>query len=104
MGEDDFVLVAEDDDRVAEIADAAIEAIRAMPAPAPAPVAVSERRPEAKDCLFNEGATIGKCWCFNPQLGGVPWWSFEPLEWAEDATHWLPCNAIPLPQVGEVEA
>jgi hypothetical protein len=63
------------------------------------PVAVSERRPEAKDCLFNEGATIGKCWCFNPPrlLGGVPWWSFEPLEWAEDATHWLPCNAIPLP-------
>jgi hypothetical protein len=35
MGEDDFVLVAEDDDRVAEIADAAIEAIRAIPLPAP---------------------------------------------------------------------
>jgi hypothetical protein len=33
MGEDDFVLVAEDPDRVAEIADAAIEAIRAIPAP-----------------------------------------------------------------------
>ena len=26
------------------------------------PVPVSERRPEAKDCLFNEGATIEKCW------------------------------------------
>jgi hypothetical protein len=64
------------------------------------PVAVSERRPEAKDCLFNEGATIGKCWCFNPELEGVPWWSFEPLEWAENATHWLPCNAIPLPRLG----
>jgi hypothetical protein len=38
MGEDDFVLVAEDDDRVAEIADAAIEAIRAIALPAPGPV------------------------------------------------------------------
>jgi hypothetical protein len=35
MGPDDFVLVAEDSDRVAEIADAAIEAIRAIPLPAP---------------------------------------------------------------------
>jgi hypothetical protein len=35
MGPDDFVPVAEDSDRVAEIADAAIEAIRAIPAPAP---------------------------------------------------------------------
>jgi hypothetical protein len=33
MGPDDFVLVAEDSDRVAEIADAAIEAILANPAP-----------------------------------------------------------------------
>jgi hypothetical protein len=33
MGPDDFVPVAKDDDRVAEIADAAIEAIRAIPAP-----------------------------------------------------------------------
>ena len=35
MGPDDFVLVAADSDRVAEIADAAIEAIRAIPLPAP---------------------------------------------------------------------
>jgi hypothetical protein len=35
MGPDDFVPVAEDSDRVAEIADAAIEAIRAIPLPAP---------------------------------------------------------------------
>jgi hypothetical protein len=33
MGPDDFVLVADDSDRVAAIADAAIEAIRAIPAP-----------------------------------------------------------------------
>ena len=38
MGSDDFVPVAEDGDRVAEIADAAIEAIRAIPIPAPVPV------------------------------------------------------------------
>jgi hypothetical protein len=35
MGPDDFVLVAEDDDRVAEIADAAIEAMRPATPPAP---------------------------------------------------------------------
>jgi hypothetical protein len=35
MGPDDFVLVADDSDRVAEIADAAIEAIQAIPLPAP---------------------------------------------------------------------
>jgi hypothetical protein len=35
MGPDDFVLVAEDDDRVAEIADAAIEAICPTAPPAP---------------------------------------------------------------------
>ena len=35
MGPDDFVLVAEDDDRVAEIADAAIEAICPIAPPAP---------------------------------------------------------------------
>ncbi len=37
MGPDDFAPVAEDSDRVAEIADAAIEAIRAIPALAPEP-------------------------------------------------------------------
>ena len=35
MGPDDFALIAEDSDRVAEIADAAIEAIRAIPLPVP---------------------------------------------------------------------
>jgi hypothetical protein len=39
MGPDDFVPVAEDSDRVAEIADAAIEAIRAIPLPVPVAVA-----------------------------------------------------------------
>jgi hypothetical protein len=38
MGPDDFVPVAENTDRVAEIADAAIEAIRAISLPASAPV------------------------------------------------------------------
>jgi len=37
MGPDDFAPVAEDSDRVAEIADAAIEVIRAIPALAPEP-------------------------------------------------------------------
>jgi hypothetical protein len=42
MGEDDFCLLAENPDRVAEIADAAIEAIRAIPAPQAGEVAVPE--------------------------------------------------------------
>jgi len=75
------------------------------PAPALVPVAVSERRPREEDCFFNPGATDGSCWCFHPVefAGGLPWWSFESLEWAEDATHWLPYHAFPLPHAGEGE-
>jgi hypothetical protein len=67
--------------------------------PAVAPVAVSERLPRPDDCFFNPGAKIGSCWCFHPadSLGGIEWWSFEPLSWSEDATYWLPHWAIPLP-------
>ena len=68
------------------------------------PVPVSERLPGPGDCHFNPGAEIGSCWCFNPveHLGGIAWWSFEPLEWNESATHWLPATALPLP-AGEGE-
>jgi hypothetical protein len=91
MGEDDFVLVTEDLDRVAEIADAAIEAMR----PAVAPVAVADRQPtmEAGD-LDNQG----RCWWGD--AGGeqfVPSWRL--CERPEDShfTHWRPHWAIPLP-------
>lgn len=69
----------------------------------PEPVPVSERLPGPGDCHFNPGAEIGSCWCFNPveHAGGIAWWSFEPLEWNESATHWLPATAMPLP-AGEV--
>jgi hypothetical protein len=70
-----------------------------QPAPAAVPVAVAERLPQFEDCRFNSGAVIGSCWCWNPHsAGGIGWWSFEPLDWAEDATHWLPAHAIPTPQ------
>jgi hypothetical protein len=70
-----------------------------QPAPAAVPVAVAERLPQFEDCRFNPGAVIGSCWCWNPHsAGGIGWWSFEPLDWAEDATHWLPAHAIPTPQ------
>jgi hypothetical protein len=49
MGPGDFVPVAEDSDRVAEIADAAIEAIRAIPAPALVPVG------ECPNCGYEGG-------------------------------------------------
>jgi len=59
MGSDDFVPVAEDSDRVAEIADAAIEAIRAIPAPAPEPVT------ECPNCGYERGIAPA------PQAGEV---------------------------------
>jgi hypothetical protein len=70
----------------------------ATPPPEPLrPIPLSERLPGPEDCLFNTGATIGSCWIFNPieGAGGIAWWSFEPLEWNESGTHWLPANAIP---------
>lgn len=87
---------------------AALDAQPPAPAPAPAavPVAVSEQLPQAKDCRFNPGAVIGSCWCWSPPAvaGGIGCWSFKPLDWAEDATHWLPAHAIPQPpQGGEVQ-
>ena len=59
------------------------------------PVPVSERLPGAEDCDAE-----GRCWCFNPvtSAGGIFWWSFEPLDYVEDATHWLPHWALPVPQ------
>jgi hypothetical protein len=67
MGEDDFVLVTEDLDRVAEIADAAIEAMR--PAVAPAPVAV-----EALQRLRRWGGFTGSTgYSADVVLGVVDW-------------------------------
>jgi hypothetical protein len=102
MGPDDFVPVAEDSDRVAEIADAAIEAIRAIPAPAPVPVAV-----EALTRLYWWGGMSGaygysadvvlgvRDWIDSGMVGGLP-----PLSaWVADH-----CPPLPAPQAGEVEA
>jgi len=59
----------------------------------PTPVPASERLPRPEDC---DG--VGRCWWWNPPTyGGIAWWSFEPYEWVEDATHWLPAHALPLP-------
>jgi hypothetical protein len=67
MGPDDFSLVAEDDDRVAEIADAAINAL-ARPTIQPVPVA---ERPWEREGWCNER---GWCWMrrkYEPD--GVTW-------------------------------
>jgi hypothetical protein len=77
MGEDDFVLVTEDLDRVAEIADAAIEAMR----PAVAPVAVSERPWEIEGWCD----AAGRCWVGEPEqdypLDHTGDFDIWPAEW-----------------------
>lgn len=64
------------------------------------PIAVSERLPGPEDCHFNPGATIGYCWWWHPPANtlGTGWWSFEPWEWVEDPTHWLPAHSLPIPR------
>ena len=71
--------------------------------PAPVPIAMEDRLPQAEDCRFNVGAVVGSCWCWNAPTyaGSSGWWSLEPLEFAEDASHWLPHWAIPQPPQGE---
>jgi hypothetical protein len=59
MGPDDFALVAEDSDRLAEIADAAIEAICAVPATPPAPETFAEAL--AARPLLERVARLGDC-------------------------------------------
>jgi hypothetical protein len=109
MGPDDFMLVAEDDDRVAEIADAAIEALRptAPPAPAVVPVAVSERPWEREGWRDAEG----RCWWGRPseELCNSDWFLATRDEVEDFCSECMPIvslphNAIPLPQAGEVEA
>ena len=51
MGPDDFTLTAEDDDRVAEIADAAIEAFRSFQVPAPPAGEVQPPHPTFLDAI-----------------------------------------------------
>lgn len=66
------------------------------------PIPVSERLPGPEDCGISAGGYFRcSCWCWNPpsSLGGIGWWSIEPLEWCEGATHWLPAHALPLPEV-----
>jgi hypothetical protein len=113
MGPDDFVLVADDDDRVAEIADAAIEAMRPAGPPAPAgvpvavAVAVSERLPDPRP--ESEGGDCdaeGRCWWFSPPACGAhkirrrSCWTLDS-EAMEGDSHWRPASAIPLPWAGE---
>jgi hypothetical protein len=63
--------------------------------PAVEPVPVAARLPGSGDCDAE-----GRCWFWNPTQVtlGTPWWSYEPFDWTEDATHWLPHNALPVPQ------
>jgi hypothetical protein len=72
---------------------------RTLLVPVAQPIPVRERLPGPEDCQFNSAATVGSCWCWTPPASTMAsgYWSFEPLEWAEDATHWLPAHALPVP-------
>ena len=64
--------------------------------PAIKPVPVAERPWEREGWCDAQG----KCWWWNSATNtlGTPWWSYEPWEWVEDATHCLPHHALPVPQ------
>jgi hypothetical protein len=87
MGPDDFSRVSDDDDRVAEIADAAINALAR---PTIEPVPVSERPWEREGWCDAEGRCYG--W------DGDYWWMVgNPGAANETITHCLPHWALPTP-------
>ena len=55
----------------------------------PQPVAVSERLPGAKDCM------AGECWAWDTAAES---WNRTHYALCNHFTHWLPFNALPLPQ------
>jgi hypothetical protein len=64
------------------------------------PVPVSERLPGPEDCNAE-----GMCWQWEPDINGrhpLGAWRLQHGDWLSDpdgdATHWLPANALPLPQ------
>lgn len=79
---------------------AATVAALATPPPEPLrPIPVSERLPEAGDC-----DTDGSCWVHQPDESWPesPEWKLMRNKYASTiyrSTHWLPYNAIPIPEV-----
>ena len=81
----------------------------ATPPPEPLrPIPVSERLPGERDCIVmpTESSDAGWCWVYTYES-----WSFSPVVFPmphlaqprvllnRGTTHWLPSNAIPLPEV-----
>ena len=101
----------DDEDEIVD-AHALIDRARAAlatPPPEPLrPIPVSERLPEAKDCLGRptESYDAGWCWVYVYES-----WSFSPVVFPmphsaqprvllnRGTTHWLPANALPNPEV-----
>jgi hypothetical protein len=70
--------------------------------PTPQPVAVKERLPGPEDCTTNPRTSQGQ-WCWGwVQHDPAPYsgrWRMMRREWlADEATHWLPANALPTPE------
>ena len=68
----------------------------------PKPVAVADRMPDDSDCTVNPRTGSGKyCWGWvnaHPSIPLAGSWHMVPvLLLADDASHWLPWWAIPLP-------
>ena len=71
------------------VRDYALAALAKWGHPTPQPVAVSERLPEPEDCLDE-----GWAWFFNKRIG----WRQAVLPVSPGYTHWLPANALPIPE------
>ena len=91
--EDSFVISEPSDDPLVQRARAAL----ATPPPEPLrPIPVSERLPEPKDCDLH-----WRCWGWNTNSCRSWELVYEGMISYphEDYTHWLPCDAFPIPEV-----
>jgi hypothetical protein len=74
----------------------------------PRPIPVTERLPGAEDCCINPRTKQGLpewCWGWTGAVPGVPyagrWRMMGRSALPDEATHWLPAHALPLPEVQE---
>ena len=85
-----------------ELCRGAIELFARFGNTTPQPVPVSERLPGPEDCIANPRNGQGQwCWGWCVEDSAVPFsgrWRMMRNPWlADEASHWLPAHALPLP-------